>query len=100
MIELEKFLKRTGMRQCRLAEILGMSRAMVTQLKKGRTEPTHSVCRGLLLAGMSVEELFGKDVQDAVSAGILSEYVGSSLSDEDCRRIVGSALARKGKNQG
>ena len=58
---IDGFLKRTKMKQRELAEAVGLTSGMITAIKQGRSETTHSVCAKMLLAGMTVEELFAKD---------------------------------------
>ena len=85
-MDLEGFLRRTGKKQRELAEELGISAGMVTALKKGRSEPSYPVCRGLLLAGMSIGELFGDDVAHAAGQSTM-------FTDEECRAIVEAGMA-------
>lgn len=98
-MDLQKFLRRTKMSQRELAEALGVSTSMVTLLKQGRTEATFSTCRKLLLAGMTVGELFGDDVWEVVKRQAVIESPASELTDEQCRAIVerGISSLRSGK---
>lgn len=99
-VGLERFLKRTGISQAELSKILGLSRGMVTLLKQGKTEPTFQVCRKLLLAGMTVEELFGSEVWNVAKRQALSGDGKTVLSAEECRRFTEAALASIGVDAG
>lgn len=87
-MKLQEFLKRTKKTQRELANETGISTSMITQLKQGRTEATFATCRKLLLAGMTVEELFGADVWEVVRRQAVIESPASELTDEQCRAIV------------
>lgn len=91
-MDLERFLTRTGKKQKELAEELGITPGMVTALKKGRSEPSYSVCRSLLLAGMTIGELFGDEVQKRNNSSL-----SPSLSDEECRAIVERGMSTLGR---
>lgn len=100
-IDIESFIRRTGIRQNRLAEIAGVSPSMIHALKNGTTDTSASVCRKLLLAGMTLGELFGPEVERAVNStsdgknGPCAPY-----PDEICRLIVSrgvEALKKEGK---
>lgn len=98
-MKLQEFLKRTKKTQRELANETGISTSMITQLKQGRTEATFSTCRKLLLAGMTVEELFGADVWEVVKRQAVIESPAAELTDEQCREIVerGISSLRSGK---
>jgi transcriptional regulator with XRE-family HTH domain len=98
-MKLQEFLKRTKRTQRELANELGISTAMVSLMKHGKNEATRETCRKLLLAGMTVEELFGADVWEVVRRQAVIESPASELTDEQCRAIVerGIASLRSGK---
>ena len=97
-MELEKFLKRSKMSQAELAKALGLSKGMVTLMKQGKTEPTQSTCRRLLLAGMTVSELFGEDVGRVVEMQVLLDASSKKMTDSECRRIAEAVVgAVKGR---
>lgn len=100
-IDIESFLHRTKTNQKELAEAVGLSESMISALKKGNTDTSASVCRKLLLAGMTLGELFGPEVERAVNStsdgknGPCAPY-----PDEICRLIVSrgvEALKKEGK---
>lgn len=91
-MDIEGFLRRTGKKQKELAEELGISVGMVQALKTGRSSTTLSVCSRLLLAGMTVRELFGDDVWEAVKTSSFHERMDNALSDSECREIVERGL--------
>ena len=98
-MNLEKFLKRTRTRQKDLAATLGISEGQLSAMKKGRSDTSQEVCRRLLLAGMTVEELFGADVWEVVRRQALLEAGKLELSDEICRDIVERGLSALGKRR-
>lgn len=93
IMDIDGFLKRTKMKQRELAEAVGLTSGMLTAIKQGRSETTHSVCAKMLLAGMTVEELFGKDVWDAVRRQFLSAPSTMELTDSECREIAEKVVA-------
>lgn len=95
-MDLAGFIKRTKIKQKELAELLGISVPMVTALKQGRTDTTATVCEKLLRAGMTVEELFGRDIWEKVKRQAEIEMSGVEFSDEECRSMVHAALSSAG----
>ncbi len=93
IMDIDGFLKRTKMKQRELAEAVGLTSGMITAIKQGRSETTHSVCRKMLLAGMTVEELFGKDVWDVVRRQFRVDSSRLELSDSECRDIAEKVVA-------
>ena len=69
-IDLFSFLDRKGMTQSQLAGLLGTSPANVNRWATGDGVPSHSLCRKLLVEGMTVKELFGIDVHDEGHVGM------------------------------
>lgn len=92
-MDIEKFLKRTRTRQKDLAATLGISEGQLSAMKKGRSETSQEVCRRLLLAGMTVEELFGPEVWEVVKRQALLESRSARLTDAECREIVERGLS-------
>ena len=92
-MNLEKFLKRTRTRQKDLAAELGISEGQLSAMKKGRSDTSQEVCRRLLLAGMTVEELFGPEVWEVVKRQALLESRSARLTDAQCREIVERGLS-------
>lgn len=92
-MDIDGFLRRTGKKQRELASELGISPAMVNALKKGRTDTSATICRKLLLSGMTVEELFGSEVWELVKARALGESGKIVLGQDECMRIVAAGLA-------
>ena len=88
-IDIESFLHRTKTNQKELAEAVGLSESMISALKKGNTDTTASVCRKLLLAGMTLGELFGPEVERAVKCTAEAKNgLETPFTDEICRDIV------------
>ena len=84
-IELSQFLHRKGINQSQLAEILGTTPSNVNRWATGLGVPSHSICRRLLLEGMTVKELFGIEI-----AGDAKVYV----DDEELERKVKGIIVR------
>lgn len=90
--DIAAFLKRTKTSQAELSRTLGISKGMVTLMKQGKTDMTRSTCRKLLLAGMTVRELFGDDVAGLVEMQVALDGVKRKLTDSECRRIAEAAV--------
>lgn len=90
--DIAAFLKRTKTSQAELSRTLGLSKGMVTLMKQGRNEPSYSTCRALILAGMTVRELFGDDAASLVEMQVALDGVKRKLTDSECRRIAEAAV--------
>lgn len=100
-IDIKSFLDRTGMTQKELADAVGLSESMISTLKKGGTDTSATACKNFLLAGMTLAELFGPEVERAVK-GTPEEKNGpcAPFPDEICRMIVSrgvESLKKEGK---
>ena len=72
-MEFSAFLRRIGLAsQKELAAKLGTSDSNVSKWVAGRGYPSFELVAKLLLLGMSIEELFGKEVADKVKVFIVS----------------------------
>lgn len=96
MPSFEKFLLRTGRSKADLLRDLGQDpkSSLIAAYVSGRSMPSYEMCVKLLNAGMSIEELFGKEIWENVKTQALMETGNlDRLSDEQCRRIVEIGLA-------
>lgn len=67
-MDIEQFMRRAGiLSKTDLAKMLDTSPQNINRwFNKERKEPTYDMCKRLLKIGMTVEELFGKDVAEKV----------------------------------
>lgn len=93
MVDIQAFLDRTGMSGTELQEKLGVSSSLLTQYKKGRSNPSYEMLVRLLQEGMTIEEMFGPDIWQAVKNQAALESSHLELSDDECRKIVEHGLA-------
>lgn len=91
-VKIQEFLNRKGFTQQQLADAIGVSREVVGKWNTQRSDVTRENCGRLLLAGMSLEEMFGDDVAKFVKKAILAESKVPDVSDEYCKNIVRRGL--------
>lgn len=102
MVDICAFLARTGMSGVELQEKLGVSSGLLSSYKAGRANPSYTMLQRLLEEGMTIEEMFGREVWGKVKNQAVSEQNAfnlANLSDEECRKIVENGLAMMNKNQ-
>jgi len=105
VVEIQKFMNRKGYRrQEDLAADVGVEQSAVSSWNSGARTPKYEACRKLLLKGMTIEELFGKEVAEAVRLNEVSsvpdEYrdklVNSiDFSDPVIQQVLGKILSEK-----
>lgn len=72
-VKLQEFMDRKGLTQQQLAEKIGVNRGAIGKWNTHVTDVTRENCAKLLLAGMTLEEMFGKEVADCVKKAVLEE---------------------------
>ena len=77
-LKVKEFLAREGERlgirtQEELAEVLGVTDQTVSNWVKGKTFPTHQTEYRLLTMGMTIGELFGPEIWEAVKKRVAAE---------------------------
>lgn len=72
-VDWTKFLERKRISKSDAARLLGAAPAMVTEWIKGKNNPTHKYLKRLCMAGMTAQEMFGKEAGD--------ELVRNSMND-------------------
>lgn len=94
MIDLKSFLNRSKMTKADLCRKIGLDpkSSLLSSYEKGRSDPSFSVCRQLLLAGMTVEELFGIDYKSLHREIMLpinaKEFLGAPEFKDAVKKIV------------
>ena len=63
-MDIDGFLKRSGMTQTALASMIGTTPANVSRWAVGAGVPSYELCVNLIKAGMTTRELFGVDSLD------------------------------------
>lgn len=97
-MDIQSFMKRKGFRnQSEFAKILGKSRSGIAGWNNGDRAPTYKMCQQLLLAGMTIQELFGDEVAEKciVYADKNKENNVSkpSMSESDILAIIDRKMA-------
>jgi len=90
-INISGFLKRKGLTQKELAEILNCSLGLVGGWASFRCVPSYEKCVELLRAGMYVSELFGEDVAKETRLFSVTEEDPQSKTAE-FEKKVGNAI--------
>lgn len=85
-MDLMRFLRRTGMTQRELALKMGCSSGLVGAWSSGSGVPSYEKIIKLLLVGMSIEEMFGKDIAEKTQ--VFSEQTKELPSTTDHDRFV------------
>lgn len=91
-VKIQEFLTRKGFTQQQLADEIGVSREVVGKWNTQKSDVTRENCARLLLAGMTLEEMFGEDVAESVKKSILAESKMPDVSDEYCKNLVRRGL--------
>lgn len=91
-VKLQEFLNRRGFTQQQLADEIGVTREVIGKWNTQKSDVTRENCARLLLAGMSLEEMFGDDVAESVKKTILSESKIPDVTDEYCKNLVKRGL--------
>ena len=74
MVNIKGFISRVGIKNHKeLAERLGIKKGTVDSWSSGERFPTHEMEEKLFRIGMTLEELFGKEIADVVRAQLLTE---------------------------
>lgn len=92
VMDVEKFLKRVGMNQSKLADSLGVTSASITKWKNGGGVDLVYLDQ-LLKMGMNIEEMFTVEAWEVIKklrANDLRDEI--VLSPEECARIVSAGL--------
>jgi len=98
-MDVESFLKRKGMNQSKLAEILGISSASITKWKNGGGVDLVYLDH-LLRLGMNIEEMFTQEAWDSIKSLRAEEFRDEiELTPEECARIVRAGMVKM-KEQG
>lgn len=80
----EKFLDRKGIKKSKAAQLIGAAPAMITEWMKGKSSPSYMYIKKLCLAGMTADELFGKEAAEALLKNSKSvESVPKDFSEAD-----------------
>ena len=74
-VDIEAFSSRTGMSYADIARAAGISKPMVTCIRKGTSTPSYSTLAAFHGLGMTPSEMFGEDS-------------GAKISDADCEKIA------------
>ena len=85
-VKLQEFMDRRGLTQQQLADEIGVTRGVVGKWNTRVSDVTRENCAKLLLAGMTLEEMFGEEVAQFVTKSILEN--ADQVVDkppEDCR---------------
>ena len=72
-VKLQEFMDRKGLTQQQLADKIGVNRGAIGKWNTHVSDVTRENCAKLLLAGMTLEEMFGKEVADCVKKAVLEE---------------------------
>ena len=85
-VKLQEFMDRRGLTQQQLADEIGVTRGVIGKWNTQVSDVTRENCAKLLLAGMTLEEMFGEEVAQFVTKSIL-ENVDQVVAKppEDCR---------------
>lgn len=67
---IDKFLERTGRSKADVLRAVGEDpkSSLLSAYASGRSKPSFEMCQKLLMQGMTVRELFGKEVEDKIKA--------------------------------
>lgn len=99
MMNVDAFLKRKGINQSKLAELLGVSSGAITKWKSGGGVDL-AYLDHLLKLGMNIEEMFTEEAWETIKrlrAEDLRDEI--ELSPEECAQIVLAGM-KKMKEQG
>jgi transcriptional regulator with XRE-family HTH domain len=88
--DITTFLRRSHQTQKELAEKLSCSSGLVGQWASGRAIPSYEKIVDLLKLGMTVREIFGKDVSETALIDVLPKE--KSTVDKDFVLKVGQAI--------
>lgn len=85
-VKLQEFMDRRGLTQQQLADKIGVTRGVIGKWNTQKSDVTRENCAKLLLAGMTLEEMFGEEVAQFVTKSIL-ENADQVVAKppEDCR---------------
>ena len=72
-VKMQEFMDRKGLTQQQLADKIGVNRGAIGKWNTHVSDVTRENCAKLLLAGMTLEEMFGKEVADCVKKAVLEE---------------------------
>lgn len=74
MVNIQGFISRVGIKNHKeLAGRLGIKKCTVDSWSSGERYPTHEMEEKLFHIGMTLEELFGREIADIVRAQLLAE---------------------------
>lgn len=91
MFSLQKFLFRSRMTQDELSKKLNMTRSKIASWSAGYRKPDYDDIVALIKIGMSINEIFGDEVEKMILQTQPSLDV-EHLTQEDCKKIVKFAL--------
>lgn len=97
-VDIDAFLRRTGMDGVKLQEKLGVSSGLLSQYKAGRSNPSYSMLCKLLEEGMTIQEMFGPEILKYCQLQPVSKDRTKELSREECLDIVKKGLEALIKN--
>lgn len=80
-VDIEAFSSRTGMSYADIARAAGISKPMVTCIRKGASSPSYSTLAAFHRLGMTPSEMFGEDSR-------------ATVSDADCEKIAEFVYSR------
>lgn len=105
VVEIQKFMNRKGYRrQEDLAADVGVEQSAVSSWNSGARTPKYEACRKLLLKGMTIEELFGRDVSEAVrnnEVSVIPEdqklefFKNIDFNDPAMQKVLAQVLSEK-----
>lgn len=91
MFDINGFLNRMNLSHADLASKIQESRSKVSGWAAGYRRPDYDCIAKLLLAGMTINEMFGDKVEKAVF-NVQPSIDVDKLTEEDCKRIVSIAF--------
>lgn len=94
-MDMNSFLKRKNLKHKELAEKLECSQALIGSYAYNSAVPSYENVAKLLNMGMTIEELFGKEIADNVVVklnapkyNVLSEDIKEDVIKEICNRLL------------
>lgn len=93
-VKLQEFMDRRGLTQQQLADEIGVTRGVIGKWNTQVSDVTRENCAKLLLAGMTIEEIFGEEVAECVKKSVLEEAnISTSNIVLNHAKTSGNALA-------
>lgn len=103
MVDIKSFIDRKHMSKADLARALDIDpkTSVISAYEKGRAGPSYSVCKKLLVLGMSVQELFGKEVAEKTvifTEELANRDVQNTLTKDEIVAIIEQKMAEAKKD--